>query len=100
MGLRDRRKHYRLQIRMNIRVEGCFDQDQFFSENADTLNVSIEGLSFRIKRELAMGQIVMISVAGKCRVEARVVWVGQKDQEGWREIGAQLIPPVTDWVIH
>jgi hypothetical protein len=100
MVLRDRRKHYRLQIRMSIRVEGCLNQDKYFSENTETVNVSLEGLSFRTKQELAIGQIVMVSVADKCRVEARVIWAGQKDREGWCEVGAQLIPPVTDWVIQ
>lgn len=100
MEFTDRRKHYRLRIRMKIRLDGLDVNSQPFSEDTETVNVSLEGVSFLTKEALAIGQLVTISVSNKCRVQARVAWVGEAQRDGWREVGAGLIPPIVDWVIR
>jgi PilZ domain len=99
MAVTDRRKAYRLSIRMKLRIEGTNALGQPFVEDTETLNVSVEGTGFYTRLELSVGQAVVISVPEKCRINGRVAWMGKKNAEGFQEVGVQLLPPLTGWVI-
>lgn len=99
MVVTDRRRAYRLNIRMKLHVEVLNNLGPPLGENTESLNVSLDGVGFLSRIELAVGQPLVVSVPGKCRINGQVIWVGKPDAEGLREVGVQLQPPLTDWVI-
>jgi len=99
MAYTDRRRAYRLNIRMKLYVEVTNNLGPPLVENTESLNVSLQGVSFLSRMDLAVGQPLVISVPGKCRINGQVVWIGKPDGEGLREVGVNLQPPLTDWVI-
>ena len=99
MAVTDRRRAYRLNIRMKLHIEVIGGLAAPLTEDTESTNVSLEGVSFLSRLDLALGQCVVVSVPGKCRINGQVIWVGNPDAGGLREIGVQLLPPLTDWVI-
>jgi hypothetical protein len=99
MAVTDRRRAYRLNIRMKLHIEVLSGLATPLTEDTESINVSLEGVSFFSRLDLALGYSVIVSVPGKCRLNGQVIWVGNPDGEGLREIGVQLLPPLTDWVI-
>jgi hypothetical protein len=95
----DRRKFFRLQIRMAIRVEGLDTSSKHFVEETYTTNVSLEGLAFLTSFDLGRGQLLTVSAPDKFRIQAKLVWIGDTQKSGQKEVGAQLIPPIGNWVV-
>ncbi len=95
----DRRKFFRLQIRMTIQVEGVDSHAHPFLEETQSNNVSLEGLSFFTSQDMSRGQLVTVSSPGKFRIQAKIIWIGDVQKSGKREVGATLIPPIVNWVM-
>ncbi len=36
---------------------------------------------------------------GPIEAEAKIVWIGDRQKSGQKEVGAQLIPPIVNWVV-
>ncbi len=84
---------------MAIRIEGVDSASKHFVEETHTTNVSLEGLAFLSAFNLGRGQLLTVSAPDKFRIQAKVVWIGDSQKSGQKEIGAQLIPPITNWVV-
>lgn len=84
---------------MLIYVEGVDSNAHPFNEETQSSNVSIEGLAFFTAQNLTRGQIVTVSSPGKFRIQAKIIWVGDLQKTGKREVGASLIPPIENWVL-
>ena len=84
---------------MPIRVEGVDAASKHFLEETYTTNVSLEGLSFLTSQDMGRGQLLTISASDKFRIQSKIVWIGDPQKSGQKEVGAQLIPPIVNWVV-
>jgi hypothetical protein len=103
MTLEDRRSGKRIALTFPIEITGLDSTQRLFVERTVTLDVSEIGCRFRLKTQIAKGEVVAVRLiadlaAGpqsKPPVLFEVIWVEQAD-DGWHA-GARNLQPSDIW---
>lgn len=97
----ERRKEYRLNIRVPIRVAGVHPQtlEEFDTETV-THNVSRFGAGFELSHGLArVGSFLDLSMGDQFEAKCRVIWIQESD-DGKDLIGAEFVAVTGQWVLY
>ena len=97
----ERRKDYRLSIKMPVVVGGFYPQTlESFRKEVLTQNVSRYGTSFELQRDMAkVGSILDLSMGKTFEAKCRVVWVKDLDKDNI-SVGIEFISVVGQWVLY
>lgn len=96
----ERRKDYRLNIRMPITISGVKpDTLESYTFNVLTQNVSRFGASFDLVHGVArIGSLLSLAIANRFDAKARVVWT-RKSSENMETVGVEFISVTGQWVL-
>lgn len=96
----ERRKEYRLNIRMPITISGVKpDTLESYTFNVLTQNVSRFGASFDLILGVArIGSLLSLAIANRFDAKARVVWT-RKSSENMETVGVEFISVTGQWVL-
>ncbi len=103
-SIEDRRQGKRLNLRFEIEISGKDVRGSDYHLETFTRDISQNGCCFAIPRELAVGEMVNLSVIhrnGTGAIEVKhplrfhVAWVNQEDNT-WL-VGAEMLDPAKPW---
>jgi hypothetical protein len=97
----ERRKDYRLSIKMPVVVGGFYPQTlESFRKEVLTQNVSRYGTCFELHREMArVGSILDLSMGKRFEAKCRVSWVKDIDKDNI-SVGVEFVSTVGQWVLY
>ena len=85
-----KRREYRLNVPLSVRLWGLDRQGKVFSQNVKTLNIATSGARlYGVTADLEPGFIVGVQ-CGNMRARFMVVWVGEKGSPREGQIGLRM----------
>ncbi len=101
VGVFDRRKEYRLDIRVPISIVGIHPQTlEPFKVDTFTQNVSRFGAGFELEHGMAsLGSLLDLFLGNRFEAKCRVVWL-KESENGTDQVGVEFISTSGQWVLY
>ncbi len=97
----ERRKEYRLEIKMPIHVSGIHQKTMArFEVKSMTRNVTRNGACFELPHEhVRVGSLLTLSVGKSFEAKCRVVWT-EGAPNGFDALGVEFVSATGKWVLY
>ncbi len=101
VSILDRRKEYRLNIRVPVTIAGVHPQTlEDFKVETSTQNVSRYGACFEMDRGLArVGSLMDLAMGNRFEAKCRVIWMKETD-DGRDTLGVEFVSVTGQWVLY